>query len=248
MKWILNGPALPVLAADARANRVLHNAQPLVMQRDGDPAVPAAWNALPMRSFTSYAHIERAFESNAVDPHVRAIMYDNEGWNFTPPEEQRDPRGFTRKAADLVHAHHLLFVSAPAVTITRLLAPGAQKRYDAYLRLMIAADSARYSDVYDIQAQGSVRNIARYSEFVKRAAAQARAANPKVMILAGISTNPSGQRVTADDILHAIDATRDNVDGYWFNIPQPSAYSPNCNDFRPDIAIDVFDRLGSRTH
>jgi hypothetical protein len=248
MKWILNGPALPVLAADARANRYLQNAQPLVMQRDGDAAVPAAWNAVQMRSFTSYAHIKRALETNAVDPHVRAIMYDNEGWEFTPPEEQRDPRGFTQKAADLVHAHHLLFVSAPAVTITKILAPGPEKRYDAYLRLNIAADSARYSDVYDIQAQGSERNVARYSDFVKAAAAQARAANPKVLVLAGISTNPSGQRVTADDIVRAIDATRANVDGYWFNIPQPGAYCPNCNDFRPDIAIDVFDRLGSRMH
>jgi hypothetical protein len=64
-------------------------------------------------------------------------------------------------------------------------------------------------------------------------------------VLAGISTNPSGQRVSADDILRAIAATRDSVDGYWFNIPWPSEYCPRCNDFRPDIAIEVIRHLAA---
>ena len=65
-------------------------------------------------------------------------------------------------------------------------------------------------------------------------------------MLAGISTQPIGQQVTADDILGAIAATRDVVDGYWFNIPQPSQYSPRATEFRPDIAIDVLRRLASQ--
>ena len=245
MKWILNGPALSALAADASANRFLKDAQPFVMQRDGDPGVPQDWKALPIRSYTSDAHLKRALETNAVDPNVRAILYDNEGWAFTPAEEQRDPATYTRMAAELVHAHHLLFITAPAVDLTRTLAPGPEKRYDAYLRLRLAADSARYADVYNIQAQGSERNVERYSSFVKAAAQQARSANPKVIVLAGISTNPSGLRVSADDVMRAIDATRTYVQGYWFNIPQPGEYCPKCNDFRPDIAIEVFRRLSS---
>jgi hypothetical protein len=64
-----------------------------------------------------------------------------------------------------------------------------------------------------------------------------------VLVLAGISTEPIGQKVTTDDILRAIAVTRDVVDGYWFNIPQPSEYSPRASEFRPDIAIDVLRRL-----
>ena len=203
------------------------------MERLTDPLVHELFN------------IKRAFDSKSIGRDVRGILYDNEGWDFTPAEEQRDPRTFMRMSAQLVHAHHLLFIAAPAVTLTRVLAPGPEKRYDAYLRLHLAADSARFSDVYNIQAQGSERNLERYSTFVKSAAEQARAANPKVVVLAGISTNPSGQRVTADDILNAITSTRSYVDGYWFNIPKPSAYCPGCNDFRPDLAIQVFQRLGS---
>jgi hypothetical protein len=67
-----------------------------------------------------------------------------------------------------------------------------------------------------------------------------------VLVLAGISTQPSGQQVTADDILRAIAATRDTVDGYWFNIPRSSEYCPRCTDFRPEIAIEVLRRLAGQ--
>ncbi len=130
----------------------------------------------------------------------------------------------------------LLLLTAPAVNLVTVMAPDdGGRRYDAYLRLGIAADAARYADVFDIQAQGSERNIELYANFVRQAAVQARQANPKVVVLAGISTQPGGQQVTADDILHAVAATRDFVDGYWFNIPQPSEYCRGCTDFRPDI-------------
>jgi len=41
-------------------------------------------------------------------------------------------------------------------------------------------------------------------------------------------------------------ATRNVVDGYWFNIPTPSAYSPQARQFRPDIAVEVLRRLAGQ--
>jgi hypothetical protein len=41
----------------------------------------------------------------------------------------------------------------------------------------------------------------------------------------------------------AIAATRDHLDGYWLNIPQPGEQCPRGNDFRPDMAIEVLRRL-----
>src|SRR6185369_10281111 len=124
----------------------------------------------------------------------------------TPDEEQRNPRPYLKQAADLAHAQRLLFLTAPAVNLVRTMDPSDQgPRYDAYLRLQIAADAARYADVFDIQAQGSERNTELFASFVRQAAAQARQANPNVVVLAGISTQPSGQNVTADDIVRAID-------------------------------------------
>ena len=247
LRWILNGPALSTFASDPFAQRFFSHANPFVIQRkDGAVSLPPEWGALPVRTFTSYAAILRAFESGGIGSDVSAVLYDNEAWQFTPRAEQADPASYTRSAAHLAHTHGLLFIAAPAVDLTRALAPGSEKRYDAYLRLGLAADAARYADVYEIQAQGSERDTNKYAAFVKAAAAQARAANPKVVVLAGISTNPSGQHVSADDILRGIDATRKSLNGYWFNVPMPGPYCPACNDFRPDIAIEVLRRLNPR--
>jgi hypothetical protein len=118
--------------------------------------------------------------------------------------------------------------------------------FSAYLRLGIAADGARYADVFVIQAQRALRNTEVFANFVQQAASQARRANPKVVVLAGISTNPIGRHVITDDILRAIAATRDIVDGYWLNIPTRNEYSPGITEYRPDIAIEVLHRLAEQ--
>ena len=251
LRWILNGPAVAAFAKDADASRYLAGTQPFVMQRKlAQVVVPQEWQAVIVRSYTSYAAIRRAFDNGAIGPDVGAILYDNEHWTFTPLEEQRGVADFTRRAAELVHAHHLLFIATPAVNLARVLGGGGgERRYESFLQLGVIGSSARYADAVDIQAQGAERNVGMFADFVQRAAAQAREANPHVLVFVGISTNPSGQRVSADDVMRAVTATQADVDGYWFNVPQRSEYCPNCSEFRPDIAIDVFRRLmnGQRT-
>jgi hypothetical protein len=246
IRWLLNGPGVAAIAADREASALLDNTWPFVKTGRNGAAIPRRWQAIPFASFTSFRAIESALEREALPPGTKGVMYDNEKWGFTPEEEQKDPARYEKFAADLVHAHGLLFLTAPAADLVAVLAPESRNnRYDTYLRLGIAAHAARYADVVDIQAQGAELNTGVYANFVRQAAAQAREANPKVLVLAGVSTNPSGQRVTADDILRAIAATRDSVDGYWLNIPQPGEYCPRCTDFRPDIAIEVLSRLAA---
>jgi hypothetical protein len=246
IRWLFHGPGIAAIAADGEASRLLDNTQPFVMTGRNVAAIPPGWNAIPFASFTSFRAIKSSLDRGALAPAVKGVMYDNEKWRFTPEEEQLNPARYEKLAADLVHAHGLLFLTAPAVDLVAVLAPESnERRYDSYLRMGIVADAARYADIIDIQAQGSERNTRAYADFVGQAAVQARQANPNVLVLAGISTNPSGQRVRADDILRAIAATRDSVDGYWFNIPRPSEYCPRCNDFRPDIAIEVIRRLAA---
>jgi hypothetical protein len=244
IRWLLHGPGIAEIAANDGASRLLDGTRPFVMTGRNVHAIPPGWNAIPFASFTSFRAIKNVLDRGTLAPDVKGIMYDNEKWRFTPMVEQENPANYERLAADLVHAHGLLFLSAPAVDLVAgLAAESSGRRYDTYLRLGIAADAARYADVVDIQAQGSERNTAVYANFVSRAATQAREANPKVLVFAGISTNPSGQQVTPDDLLRAIAATRDSVDGYWLNIPQPGEYCPRCDDFRPDTAIEVLRRL-----
>lgn len=247
IRWLFNGLGLAAIAADAKASRLLDHSEPFVVTGRNVGAVPPDWNAIPFASFTGFLAIKSALKVGTLAHDAEGIIYDNENWQFTPVEEQQNPASYEKLAADLVHTHGLLFLAAPGVDLVAgLAAENRMTPYDAYLRLGIAADAARYADIVDIQAQGSECDTTLYANFVVQAAAQARQSNPNVLVLAGISTNPSGQQVTANNILRAIAATRDSVDGYWFNIPSPSEYCPNCNDFRPDIAIEVLRRLAAQ--
>jgi hypothetical protein len=247
IRWLFASKAAAAMASNSDTSRLLERTQPFVFGGPTLKDLPAGWKAVPLRSFKSFEDIRDTLEMKALGPEVKGVMYDYEKWRFTPAEEQQNPAGRLKQAADLVHAQGLLFFTAPAVDLVTVLAPdGDRKRQDeTYLRLGLAADAARYADVFDVQSQRFERDTARYAEFVRAAAAQARQANPKVMVLAGVSTQPSGQHVTADDILRAIVATRDFVDGYWFNIPEPSEYSPAVTEFRPDIAVDVLRQLAA---
>lgn len=245
IRWLFSGPGVTAMAADPEASRLLDGAEPFVMWGRSLNGVPKSWNAIHVISFKSLSEIKDALETGAIGPEIKGIMYDQEKWKFTPEDEQRNPGPFLKKAADLVHEKGLLFLTAPAVNLVNVIEPGSNRNRmdEAYLRLGLAADAARYSDVFDIQAQRFEGDASVYESFVRQAAAQARHANPKVIVLAGISTEPIGRSITADDIFRAISATHDAVDGYWFNIPKPSEYSPNAKEFRPDIAVDVLRRV-----
>ncbi len=246
--WLLAGKAAAALALNADASELLEGTEPFVLCGLKFKGLPPGWKAIPIGAFKSVDGVRNALADNALASDVKGVMYDYEAWRFTPEEEQKNPAGYVKEAADLVHANRLLFFTAPAVDLVPVLAPNGDRKHqdETYLRLGIAADAARYADVFAVQSQRFERDTGLYARFVKEAASQARQANPKVIVLAGVSTQPSGQFVTADDILRAIDATRDFVDGYWLNIPGPSKYSPAVTEFRPDIAINVLRALARR--
>jgi len=245
------GPGVKAVTADPEASRLLDHTRPYVLRKAGDPLViPPSWDAIPVTPFQAFAELQAALEQHALAPEVKGVLYDYEKWKFTPPDEQRDPVKYIKPAADLVHGQGLVFLTSPSANLVKVMAPETgpsdAEMFEAYLRLGIAADGARYADAYVVQAQRSLGDTAVFVDFVRRAAAQARAANPKVEVLAGISTNPLGRPVSAGDLLRAIAATRDAVDGYWLNIPTRNDYSPGITEYRPDIAIDVIRGRGQR--
>lgn len=249
MRWLLAGKAVTAVASNPVASTILKGAKPFVMSwRSIEGVVPDEWDAVHVQSFKSVDDIRNALASNALPRGLNGVMYDAEKWRFTPEKEQRNPAGSDKEAADLVHARGLLFLAAPAVDLVPILVPGSdRKRQDeTYLSLGLAGEAARYADVVDIQAQRFQNDPQRYGAFVHAAAAQARAANPKVIVFAGVSTQPGGRDTSAGAIVEAIQATRDVVDGYWLNIPEPGAMSPNVTAFRPDIALEVLKRISSQ--
>jgi len=210
----------------------------------GAEGFPAGYQAAPTAGFRSYADLKKALDAGKLPAEVKAVLYDPESWEFTPPEEQHDIERFSKLAAEAAHSRGLTFIVTPAVDLTRVLSPQATSgRYDEFLRLGIPRAAARYADIYEIQAQGSLGDLALYVRFVKEAAEQARSVNPKVIVFAGLSTNPNGRHVTPKDLYDAVLATRNDVAGYWLNIPGGGAACPKCGEPQPQVAVELLKML-----
>ena len=181
--------------------------------------------------FRSYAELKKMIKQGTIPAGIHWLMYDNEQWPNTPADEQADPARYEQLFARLGHRHGYQVILAPAQD----LVPGFDKNsfrsgkpvWQAYLSAGLAAASARVADIYEIQAQpyeiGVYRSSHAYASFVAAAVAQARAANPGIVVYAGLST----QRVSsAAQLLQDYLATRGLVDGYWLNVPRHDQPGP----------------------
>jgi hypothetical protein len=104
----------------------------------------------------------------------------------------------------------------------------------------IAADAARYADVIDIQAQRIEQATSEYASFVASAAAQARKANPHVVVLAGLR---SVRSITPGELSAAYSSVKSVVNGYWLNIPGPTPQCPTCQPVYPQPALELLKQI-----
>jgi hypothetical protein len=240
--WLLTRPVLaqvisdPAVVAQLRGKLVYEILQP------GQPPL-AGVVAEPVVTFASAAVLETAVRSNQLPRGVFGVMYDPEDWAFTPASEQQDPVQAATSAAAVAHAHGLRFIVAPAIDLTAILsAGGTAPRWRQFLDLGLIGRLAKVADVVDIQAQSLEQDAGVYTTFVEAAAAQASAgsqASPGIGLVAGLSTNPPGAPVDAQQLTAAIQATRSVVAGYWLNVPSPGIRCPTCDAARPQVAIQV---------
>jgi hypothetical protein len=197
-------------------------------------------DATPVVSFSSVATLRSTLADNGLPAGTQAVLYDPEVWAYTPAAEQRDPVLAAAQAAEMARSHGLQIIVAPAMNLTSALDPGSSApRWQTLLDLHIIGPMARAADTVELQAQSLERDPAAYAAFVREAAAQARAANPKVTVLAGLSTNPPGAAVDSQQLTEAIQASQADVDGYWLNIPGSGPRCPGCNAGQPELGAAV---------
>jgi len=244
--WIMSARTLTVAVADPEIRHWL--AKSTVYELVPTDQIPiSGLTAIPTVVFSSFQTFSQAASHGAIPPWARAVLYDNENWQYTPIAEQLLPGVYEARAGVLARQHHLIFLAAPAVDLVRRLQPGVGRLYPAYLALGLAASAARAAEVFDIQAQGSERSGRAFRQFVIEAADQARSANPHSTVLAGISTNPYGGPVTAAELESAISATATAVDGYWLNYPRPGTHCPRCGSPNPRLIVEVLGWLAGGT-
>jgi hypothetical protein len=244
--WLLTRSALSQVAANPAVRDELRDAVVYEILQPGQRPL-AGITAKPVITFASATALEDAVTGGQVPAGTYGVLYDPEAWSFTPATEQQDPVQAATRAAAIAHAHGLVLIVTPALNLTTILAPGSQEpRWRAFLDLELVGRLARVADMVEFQAQSLERDTATYTAFVQAAASQATAANPRIITLAGLSTNPPGTPVDTEDLTAAIRATRSMVDGYWLNIPGQGARCPTCNAPRPDIAIQTLQALQFR--
>ncbi len=245
LDWIVSSSAISLLEGAGMSrlelDHIFGHPDTFLISDNGREPGPG-WKSTLTLGFADFAALAHALRNLPASSKVRAILYDDEHWVLTPLNQQQHPTLYEHEAAILARAHHLLFVATPARSLALVLAPGSP-RNGVYHRLDFAGGAAQSANVVDIQAQGLEGNPAAYASFVQSAAVQARRANPSVIVLAGISTNPNGRAATASEILAAIQATRRVVDGYWLNIPAAGVACPHCGRPRPEVAAAVLRKL-----
>ncbi len=241
--WLLTRAALSQLIADPAARAKLQGALVYEILRPGQQPL-AGITAKLVVTFASATALEDAITGGRLPAGTYGVLYDPEAWSFTPVAEQRDPVQAATRAAAVAHAHGLRLIVTPALNLTTVLAPGTQQpRWRAFLDLNLVGRLAGVADIVELQAQSLERDTAAYTAFVRAATSQASTANPRIIVLAGLSTNPPGTPVDSQQLTAAVQATQAMVEGYWLNIPGQGPRCPTCNAPCPDIAIQTLQSL-----
>jgi len=188
--WMMaDSSALHVLAY----RRVLD--QPNVLLQGSAPLrrspVPHGWVSIAEERWTSEAQFASDVAAGTIPRYVKVVHYDNEKWPDTPLKEQRRPGQYMRLFCQLAHEHGWLCATSPARDICSVAHPNFHGSLsDCYLTNRLAAEAAQYADYTDVQGQPlELRGTTAYAKFVAAAAAQAKAANPRIIALGNLSSS-----------------------------------------------------------
>lgn len=242
LSWIVTRQALAYMATNPLALAILEEGTIYEIVRPGRAPYPGV-NAVVTADFKSYsgpAGLAASVSAGDLPAGTRAILYDAESWDQTPPAEQHDVGKYVQMATQLAHSHGYKLIATPGVDLISLLDPAkvaSEGRYQAFLSSGIL-QGVSGADIVDIQAQSDERVASQYATFVKAAVAAVHKSNPSALVVSGLSSNPPIGAVTSQELADAMAATRSIVSGYWINIPNGhSASCPECGVPQPEVAI-----------
>lgn len=169
-------------------------------------------------------------------------LYDNENWSYTPNNERTDPCSYMSQFVSTAHIHGLTTVVAPDQDLAEpgnitSYQGGESENWQTYLRLGLASCAAKTgSEWYHIMSQPfesewcsnpfeeCQSSESDYDNFVTQAALQAKAIDPSIKLIDGLSTNPDyfgffrGTQTFAKTIYQDYLDTEHIVNAVWMNI------------------------------
>jgi hypothetical protein len=150
------------------AQVLYNNPNAYIVLKEGQ-TMPRGWQAKATILFPSYKDFKAAHEAGRIPRFVDAVVYDNEHWQQTPPDEKTHAVHYAKLFGELAQKLHLVFIAAPT-----------QKWF--------AAD-ARFADIIDLQLQGREIHTRAYANAVKHDVRLAHHLNPGIDVVAQISSN-----------------------------------------------------------
>jgi hypothetical protein len=154
-------------------------------------------------TFTDYY----AFHRWAAAGGTGTVLIDYEGWTLTPRWQQTHMTRYMRMACHLGLAHGVRVIAAPVTGPTTV--PKDMTAIDVTAARTGCA-------VVDIQRQWMTRIPDAYRVYIRGAVPQIRAAQPGVVVIAGLRLS-APRPVTVAMAVAAYDALRPYVDGFWMN-------------------------------
>jgi hypothetical protein len=168
----------------------------------------------------------------------QAVVVDYENWSFTPLIQRQQWKTYVQEAYTLAHSHGLKVIQAMTHGV-----PGTADSqcpgwagYFSCDGVSAPAYEAQYADVVDIQAQQEEADLdgqpGSFNYEVNTGATQAKAANPHVLVLAGMRSSAqavdgSCTQIPPTTLESDWNAVSANVNGAWLNVNcDPSAFAP----------------------
>lgn len=210
----------PKLAAELLARRMT------IVLTPGSSALTPPGGAVGTAFFTSYAQFIGRLQRHAIPAGVRAVAYDPELWQATPFIERSDPGRYMALFAAAAHRHGYAAILMPGRDL--LAAAGSCRQQPgenldaAFLRCGLAGASARLSQIFEIQTAPIELRGTELRSFAAACAKQARAANPSVVLIATLSTQPGTGRASSGQLSRAAAAVRPFVQGFQLNMTRRS--------------------------
>ncbi len=197
-------------------------------------------NATRVQVFSSYGSIVRALANHHIAADTRAVVYDNERSTGTPAAELVDPVRYCRMTAQLLHKNGLEYIASPGFDLSGPR-PANGEWFQQFARAGLM-NCGRYADYLDIQDQ-LMQGTSIYSRDAQAAATVLHRINPRVKLLMGLSTSPSGRLDTAGQLWRGYQDTGRFVNGYWLNVPHNVS-----GNSRPSVALQFLQKVVTQTH
>jgi hypothetical protein len=208
-------------AAPRLATKLLARRTTIVLD-PGPLGLTARKAAVGTEFFTSYADFLGKLQRHAIPAGVRAVAYDPELWRATPFAERIDPGRYMRLFAAAAGRHGYATIMMPGRDLLSVARSCQQQDGEdldaAFLRCGLAGESARLAQVFEIQTAPVELSTAEVRGFAAACARQARAANPSVVLIATLSTQPGARAVSGWQLAQAAAALRPFVQGFQLNM------------------------------